>query len=180
MTSSFSKIDITVNGERVHVDLNEELQIKDLSSDMSTVAAKMAIWGAIWAAAEAEQESVDAHYRRWRADLGQKLLAASDKAAEWKIKQEIEAAPDFIKYKEAAAKALQHAILARSIYESHKAMVTALQTAGANARAEMSATGMSVTTSPDPRAEERNRTEAVARGVSAMRDINKKKRAAKA
>lgn len=170
MYGSFNKVDITVNGEQIVLDLEEELQIKDLSSDIANVAAKMAIWGNILAAAEAEQESVDSHYRHWRATLGNKLLAANDKASEWKVKQEIEAAPEFLKFKEAIAKALQHATLASKTYDAFKTFSFALQNAGENARTEMSS-GMAIRTEPAPK-----RERDVSASVSAMRDLNRKKR----
>ena len=169
---SFNKIDITVNGERLEVDLNVELEITDISEGMKKVAAQMAFWGSVWAAAEGEMEKVDAFYRKWRAETSRKIAAANEKLAEWKLKQEVEAQPKFLEYKDAIAKSITNATLARSVFEAFKIKANVLQSKGARERAELDSTGMT-TRSAEPT---RRRDDDAEERVSAMKDINKKRK----
>jgi len=172
---SFNKIDITVNGEKLAMDLNETLEIGDISEDMKKVAAQMGFWGSVWAAAEGEMERCDAFYRKWRAETTKKLMAANDKMAEWKLKQEVEADPKFIQYKEAIAKSITNATLARSVFEAFKIKSNVLQSKGARERAELDSTGM---TTPTTRGAEpkRHKDEDAEGRVSAMKSLNSKKK----
>lgn len=165
--SKFDKIEVVVDGEKVLVDIASELEIVDISTEMSQVAAKMSWWGNVWGAAEEEAERVDSHYRHWRAQMGQKIMGADPKTAEWKVKQEIEADPAFIKFKEAHAKALGNVTRVRGVFEAFKAKANQLQSKGAREREELGATGMVTRSAPGK----------VAAGVSAMKAANKKKTA---
>jgi hypothetical protein len=142
MSDDFGKMEIEVDGKAVDIDLAADLTIDDLSKDMDEVAAKMAYWGAVWAAAEAEAERVDTHYRSWRAEYGRQLLEANEKLAEWKVKQEIEASPKFKRYKEGVAIATRNKTMLRAIFESWRVKASQLQSKGAMARAELDSTGM--------------------------------------
>lgn len=171
MSSKFDNIDVTVDGERVQVDLESELAIVDISTEMSQVSAKMSWWGNVWGAAEEESERVDSHYRHWRAQMGQRVMAADPKMAEWKVKQEIEADPAFIKFKEAHAKALGNVTRVRGVFEAFKAKANQLQSKGAREREEFGATGMVTRHAPGaPKPK-------VTAGVSAMKAANLKKAA---
>jgi hypothetical protein len=117
-------------------------------------------------------EKVDAFYRKWRAETTKKLMAANDKLAEWKLKQEVEAQPKFLEYKDAIAKSITNATLARSVFEAFKIKANVLQSTGARQRAELDSTGM-VTKGVEPK---RHRDEDGEERVSAMKDINKKRK----
>lgn len=144
----FGIVKIEVDGKPVEADLDEQLEIGDVSSDMERVAAQMAYWGAVWASAEAEKLSADAYYRQWRADAGKTLLESEAKLAEWKVKQEIEAQSKFAKIKQGLATATRNATLCKAIYESFKTKASMLQSKGAMLRSELDATGMSTRDSP--------------------------------
>ena len=142
MADEFGKATIEVDGKTVEIDLAADLTIDDLSKDMDEVAAKMAYWGAVWAASEAEAERVDTSYRSWRAEYGRQLLEANEKLAEWKVKQEIEASPKFKRYKEGVAIATRNKTMLRAIFESWRVKASQLQSKGAMRRAELDSTGM--------------------------------------
>jgi hypothetical protein len=172
---SFGQVSMSVNDEKVTINVDEQLEIHDLSLEMDQVAARMAYWGDVWAAAEAERERADAYYRKWRAELGQKILAANDKAAEWKVRQDIEADSAFYKLKDAIASATYNATMAKVIYESFRTKASILQSKGAMARAEIDSTGMTTKREAKSTSTESER----AAKVDAMRTINAKKKTSK-
>ena len=172
----FGEIEIKVDGNPVTANVDEMLEIGDVSTDMDKVAAQMAYWGAVWGAAEGEREAADAYYRAWRAQMGKELLDANDKLAEWKVKQDIEADPKFMKIKQGLSTAIRNATLCRAIYESFRTKANILQSKGAMLRAELDATGMTTkSTSVSPR--QRDLEEKRAANKAAMKDIFKSKKA---
>ena len=171
----FGDVKIKVDGLPVEANLDEELEIDDVSTDMDKVAAQMAYWGAIWAAAQGEQEAADAYYRQWRANKGKALLESDGKLAEWKTRQEIEADPKFMKIKQGLATAIRNATLCRAIYESFRTKANMLQSKGAMMRSELDATGMHTKRSTTKRGGELD--DKRASNKAAMKDIFKKKKA---
>lgn len=139
---SFKKFKIKVLGEKIVVDVDEELDIVDINNDMAQVASKIAYWGAIWASAEGELISSEAFYRNWRAKLGKTLSAADSKMTEWKIKQEIESDPTFLKIKQGMAQAQKNVTTAKMMCEAFRSKASMLQSKGAMQRAELDATSM--------------------------------------
>lgn len=142
MADDFGKMELEVDGKPVAIDLEADLTIDDLSKDMDEVAAKMAYWGSVWAAAEAEKLQVDTSYRAWRAEYGRQLLEANEKLAEWKVKQEIEASPKFKRYKKGISVAIRNATMLKANFESWKVKASQLQSKGAMQRSSLDATGM--------------------------------------
>jgi hypothetical protein len=174
----FGKIEIKVDGQPVKGDVDELLEIGDVSEDMDKVAAQMAYWGAVWASAESEKEQADSYYRQWRANKGKELLEANDKLAEWKTRQEIESDPKFMKIKQGLATAIRNATLCRALYESFRTKANILQSKGAMMRAELDATGMH--TKGDDKPKTRRQAELKekrAANKAAMREIFKGKKA---
>jgi len=172
-----SKITLTVNGRQIEVDLENELEIANVSVDQSKVAAKMAFWGELWASAEAERLQVDTFYRNWRAKQGEIALNAEPKMAEWKVKQRIESSDRFLKVKETLASAIYNATMTKSVFESFRIKANALQSKGAMLRAELEATGMTTkaTTVKHSARKDAKETERQQR-TDAMRDANRKKK----
>ncbi len=171
--SAFRKIAIKVDGKDVTIDIKVKLGIFDITEGMDKVAAEMAYWGSVWAAAEKEQIEVDAAYRRWRAQKGEAALSRDPKMAEWKVKQAIEANPSFVEFKTALAVAKRNATLSKSTFESYKTKASMLQSKGAMSRAELDATSMRT---PDkPRRASRS-TAATDTARDEMRNLNKKRK----
>ena len=169
---SFSLVTIKVDGKEVSVDTRVKLGIVDISEGMDKVAAEMAYWGSVWAAAEKESIEVEAAYRTWRAQFAERVLAEDPKLAEWKVKQKIESDPRFIKFKTAQAVAKRNATVTKSTFESYKTKASMLQSKGAMSRAELDATSMRT-----PEKSKRNRsTVAVDTARDKMRSINKNKK----
>ncbi len=175
----FESVTMVIDGHPVEIDLDGELAIGELTEDMTVVAAKMAYWGAVWAAAESERERAEAHYKHWRADQTQMILDANDKMAEWKVRAEIESSAAYLEIKEKLALSVRNAILSKSIVDAFRVKASLLQSRGAMLRAEFEGTAMSTkssvssesTRSPRARANAEKRVER----ESAVRDIFKKK-----
>jgi hypothetical protein len=151
MSSEFKRFSITVNGIQVELDVDLDLHVGALSGDMDKVASQMGFWGAVWAAAAEEHANVTAQYRRWRAQKAEAVLAVDKKLAEWKVKNKIEADPQFLAMKAAQAKAERHVILARAVFDSFDKKSNQLQSKGAMSRSELDATGMATPTTKPKR-----------------------------
>lgn len=134
-------IDILVAGQRVESDIQAELTITHVDKELRVVPAQMNRWAAVWAAAEAEYAQIDAQYRAWRGSMVEAILSGDPKRAEWKVRAEIEADPQFMKFKNALALALRNKTRSHAIFQSFETKARLLQTKGANARAELSKTG---------------------------------------
>jgi hypothetical protein len=165
MISGQGKTTLEVMGEKVVVD-HSTAKVGDIDLDMDQVAAYMSRVGELWAMAEEELMSADAHYRTWRASYGEAILKKDPKLAEWKVKQQVEGSPKFTAIKDRLAKAKRNATMLKSHFEAFRAKASILQSKGAMRRAELEATGMST-----------RRAEAEARSSAkeAERDEMKKK-----
>jgi len=135
-------IRLRINDEKIEVDLEELLEIVDISSDMNKIAALMGRWGALCAEAEAEKIIVDMHYRKWRANLTQEITEVEPKLAEWKIKAKIESNTDFEKMKMVIAQSIKNYSTTRYIYGSLLEKAHMLQSKGAMMRFELDSTSM--------------------------------------
>lgn len=142
----FARQKIKVQGTVVEVYIlgdGSELPIgADLSSEMDRVAAQLAYWGSVAADAQAELTQADAWYRRFRAETARDALARDPKASEWKVKNVIEGADGFIKYKDAIALAEKNLALCEAMVRAFDKKANQLQSRGAKVRSELGATGM--------------------------------------
>ena len=132
----FDKRAIVVDGVRVNVD-SSELTIDSIDQAQRTSSRMIAFWASVWGAAEAEREAADAKYRQWRAQATWELLNSDPKLSEWKVKASIEAHADFLKLKNALAKAIDHATTARGMWEACIRRSNLAQSVGANKRETM-------------------------------------------
>lgn len=139
---SFLIIDMKVNGESVTANIPNELDIYDVSGDMDKVASQIAYWGNVWAEADKEEITAKAYYRNWKADVGDKISSENEKLAEWKVRQKIEALPEFRAIKEKLAEAARNVTSAKTMCEAFKAKASMLQSKGAMMRAELDSTSM--------------------------------------
>lgn len=137
-----SLISLQVDGAQVTIDTDAELEIGELGEDMNAVAAQMAFWGNIWASAEAERIKTEAYYRSWSANKKMAITNANPKLAEWRVSQEIQAMPEYMKLYSAQAEATKNSILAKSIFDSYRTKASMLQSRGAMMRAELDSTGI--------------------------------------
>lgn len=144
----FSKRKITVNGTEIEFNTKTHFPVGDVSDDMRDVSSLMSWWGSVWAAAAAEQINVDAFYRAWRAQTSEKLLAEDPKLSVEKLKNRVEAHPEFLKCKKAIAMAEENVTLARAAFNSLDKKANLLQSLGATYREERKATGLSTPENP--------------------------------
>ena len=141
---AFAQRTITVMGQAVDVNVGPtgDLPIADLTPDMDKVAAQMAWWAVVQAAAEREKIQTDARYRSWRAAMTNKILEEQKGLAEHKVKALIEADLKFLEFKEAIAIAEENAIIARGQFLAFDKKGAMLQSRGAMARRELARQGM--------------------------------------
>jgi hypothetical protein len=144
----FSKRKITVNGTEIEFSTKTHFPVGDVSDDMRDVSALMAWWGSVWAAAAAEQINADAFYRAWRAQTSEKMLAEDGKLSVEKLKNKVEAHPEFLKCKKALALAEENVTLAKAAFNSLDKKANLLQSLGANFREERRATGLTTPENP--------------------------------
>jgi hypothetical protein len=164
------KTNMKIDGKVITVK-RSDLEIGDITNDQSKVASQMARWSVIWAAAESERMRTDAYYRKWRAEVGVKLMRVDPKTSEWKIRQAIESDPMFEKLKGALAEAERNVIVSKGVFESFRIKANALQSRGAMARAEFEAIGMST---PSTSKNKRKSQEEIDEKVARMRNMNEK------
>jgi hypothetical protein len=164
-------VKLKINGENISVDLQELLEIVDISGDMNKVAALMGRWGALCAEAESEKMLVDMHYRKWRAEITQSIMEAEPKLAEWKVRSKIEASSDFEKIKIAIAQSIKNYSTARYIYGSLLEKAHMLQSKGAMMRFELDSTSMTTKTSAAKKT-----SDDMALKEAKMIEINKRKK----
>lgn len=141
-------LSLKVMGEDVELD-RTQLLIADIGEDMDTVSAQVSYFGSLWAEAEREEMAADTYYRAWRAKQGEHLLNADPKLAEWKVRQMIEADPQFQVIKDQLALARRNTIALRGHYEAFKVKASILQSKGAMKRAEMESTGIATKSGVD-------------------------------
>lgn len=133
---------LTIGTEEIEIDTDEEFDVSDLSAAMDRVAAQLSRYSQLWGEAEQEREIADARYRAWVAQYGKELREEDPKAAEWKIKQEVESHPNFLKYKEAIAATIRNCTVLRGQCDALRVKAAILQSKGALMRAELDSTGM--------------------------------------
>lgn len=112
-------ISIKVNGTVETVEF-KELDVTDAAEERQTVVSKMCYWGSVWSEAKAQSEKLDARYRAWRGVSTQNLLAADPKMAEWRLRAQIDGSPEFIKFKDAQAEALEVESKAYTLWRSYE------------------------------------------------------------
>lgn len=144
----FSKRKITVNGTEIEFDTRTHFPVGDISDDMRDVASAMAWWGSVWAAAEAERIVADSFYRAWRARLSEKLLSDDPKLSVEKLKNKVEAHPEFMKCKQALALAEENVTLCKAAFNSLEKKGNMLQSLGAKTREELRVTGLTTPSEP--------------------------------
>lgn len=170
----FNTVEIKIDGETISAPVITHLTIEEIGLDMDVVAAQMGYWGNVLAAAEEEVEAAQAAYRSWRANIGMAILEENSKMAEWKVKQEAEASPQFLEHKSKIAKANRAANVCDKIFQAFAKKANVLQSRGANERTVLQKTGIS--TKGDPDTSGRNRTSDEERDARAQRVKDKMKR----
>ncbi len=79
-------VTVKIGGESHSIDLDDVLRIHNADEQRHNVAADMAWWGTIAAAAEAQVARLTAAAASWHADALVKCLQVDDKMSEWKAK----------------------------------------------------------------------------------------------
>lgn len=134
------KVKLIVNGKKVVIEF-KQLLITDIDDSMKKNSYKIAYWGKVLAEAEREAKQADNYYRHWRGVEGKKI-AEETKIAEWKIKQELESTNEFIKIKDAIAKAQYNVDVLAHFYEALVRQSFILPSKGVRERNEKSSMGM--------------------------------------
>ena len=91
------------NGNSYDVDLSESLE--RVKTEDSTIPDELLFFGKLLGALEREKILAEATYRQWRAVLIRSTLGTDPKKAEWKVKADVEANPQFTNHKQRMASA---------------------------------------------------------------------------
>lgn len=134
---------IAADGRRVEHDFGPWLNSSgSLNRDMDESAAKIAWAGAVLGLILEAYSVIDAEYRAWRSDEGERILSMNDKISEWKVKQLVESSPDFLTFQKRKAEMLAKVREMEIITRALASQADTLRSRGANRRAEMRAINM--------------------------------------
>jgi hypothetical protein len=109
-------VTVKVGGETHSIDLDETLRIHNADAERHEVAATMAWWGTIAAAAEAQVARLAAAAASWHADALTKCLAADEKMSEWKAKAAASGHSDYAAMAQGIANAQEQAGKAQTVH----------------------------------------------------------------
>jgi len=109
-------VTVKVGGETHTVDLHDILHIHNADAERHTVAADMAWWGVIAAAAQSRVDKLTAASASWHADALVKCLQVDEKMSEWKAKANATAHAEYRKIQEDIADAQEMASRANTVH----------------------------------------------------------------
>lgn len=166
LPKKFTELDLVVVGEHFTAPIVADLTIDSIGDDMDVVAAQMGYWGNVLGAAVYEVVMADARYRSWRANFG--IAVAEDpktkSLAAHKIKDLLEASPQFLEHKEAIAATKRNVTTLEKLFRSFETKGNQLQSRGAKERAVLEKTGIATKVKDDGAARNvQNRQESAAR-----------------
>lgn len=144
----FVTVDIKVDGEHISAPVITDLTIEEIGEDMDMVAAQMGYWGNVLAAAEEAAAAADASYRSWRGNMGMELIDDNPKLSEWKVKNLVDASPQFLKHKADIARTHRNVITCDRVFQAFAKKANVLQSRGANERSVLDRTGITVQGDP--------------------------------
>lgn len=134
-------VKLVVEGKKVVVPF-EHLNIHDVDDSMTKISHRIAHWGRMLAKAEREKELADSYYRAWRAEAGKEILSKEKGRAEWKVNQEINSHPTFLKLKKNIATAQFNISVLLRFYDALKTQAFILPSKGARDRDQLGSYGM--------------------------------------
>lgn len=111
-------VTIQLGDERHDIDLDQALHIHNADAERHTVAADVAWWGAIAAAAVSQTERLAAVCASWHSNALARCLEQDEKIAEWKAKALAQSQPQYLAYQEAIADARGQAEKASAVHWS--------------------------------------------------------------
>lgn len=144
----FSKRTIVVLGQKVELNTVDGLPIADISIDMDRVAAQMAWWGAVWAAAERQKIEVAGKYRKWKSIALLEAKARGEKDAEWKIRAHVEGSEGFLAFQDEIALAEEAVVLSKNVFDAFSKKANMLQSRGAIQRGTIERQGLNTPAKP--------------------------------
>jgi len=111
-------VTVKVGGETHQIDLDQTLRIHNADAERHEVAADMAWWGVIAAAAESQVERLTAAAASWHADALVKCLQQDEKMSEWKAKANASGHAEYRKMTQDIANASEQAKKASTVHWS--------------------------------------------------------------
>lgn len=109
-------VTVKVGGEVHDADLDDILHIHNADAERHTVAADMAWWGVIAAAAQSRVDKLAAAAASWHADALVKCLQMDEKMSEWKAKANASSHKEYLKIQEDVATAQEMASRASTVH----------------------------------------------------------------
>lgn len=109
-------VTVKVGGETHTIDLDAALRIHNADAERHEVAADMAWWGVIAAAAEAQVQRLTAAAASWHSDALVKCLQQDEKMSEWKAKANASAHQEYLRIQNDIANAQEMAGRANTVH----------------------------------------------------------------
>jgi len=120
-------VTVKVGGETHTVDLDEALHIHNADAERHEVAADMAWWGTIAAAAEGVVARLTAAAASWHADALSKCLKADEKMSEWKAKAAASGHSEYARMQQDIANASEQAAKAQTVHWAYVRKMSMLE-----------------------------------------------------
>jgi hypothetical protein len=145
---SENTITLKVDGVDVTLDIGADtaIDVENVSGVMERIAALIAWYGRVLAAAVRSRDIADDDYRHWRAVFARDHVANNPKDAEHKVKSAIESDRKFIAYKRAIRDRGEIALRLQKAVDALEIKAEILRSIGANLREEFRATGLNTPT----------------------------------
>lgn len=148
-------VTVKVGGETHTVDLDDSLRIHNADAERHEVAADMAWWGTIAAAAEGVVARLTAAAASWHADALSKCLKADEKMSEWKAKAAASGHPEYARMTADIAVASEQAAKAQTVHWAFVRKMSMLEAMLPGERSDQRGSNSigRVPSGPDPRLE---------------------------
>lgn len=111
-------VTVKIGGEGHSINLDDVLRITNADAERHSVAADVAWWGVIAAAAASQVERLAAAAASWHAKALVKCLQTDDKIAEWKAKATANSHDEYLELLQAVADAKEESEKANNIHWS--------------------------------------------------------------
>jgi hypothetical protein len=108
----------------VEVRIPPHFEIARLTADK--LPGQILLFGKILASAEEQKILIDAEYRQWRALYSIGLMDRIRKISEWRVRTQLEAQPEFLKFRAGLGLADRHLWTLRAVIDSLRARLDLL------------------------------------------------------
>jgi len=90
------------------------------------LAGEILSFGLALAGAREQEILIDAEYRQWRAVYSSALLDRDRKISEWKIRSQLEATEEFMRFKQGQALVIRNVLMLQAVIDAYQARLDSL------------------------------------------------------